>query len=682
MEKIALYGLGTETEKAIEQYEVGYEIVGLLDGFQESGEIYGKRILSLSQAADFGIEQIVVVARPGSCKAIAKRIGAFCREKEIALFDVRGKDLLEEKRIAFDLKGIAGGTREDLMKQIRQAEVVSFDLFDTLVMRRVLAYTDLFDLMGMRLFRGQDSEEEKISKFSALRLAAEKELSKQGAPRLTDIYGWVRKEASTGLFSQTGLGDKFADKLAVLEWELDQKTILPRQEMLAVFEEALQSGKRVYITTDTYYSRAQIEQILEKAGIKGYTDLFVSSVYGKGKTQGLFEVLRKAESGKRILHIGNDIISDIEAANASGLDAFQVYGAEELWDAVDGFALEQYAESVSDRVKLGLLAARIFESPFCFEEEERQLAIRSASDVGYGLCGPMILDFLFWFDERVRASKCSNVWFSARDGYLLTKLYPLIGEREGTYFLTSRIAAIRAGVENVSDIRYVESMKFFGTQQEQMKVRFGISGRPQEREMPAYEKQILQKAEIQRQNYGRYLAQLDLQEGTIAFFDFVAKGTTQMFVQRLTKQPIKGLYFLQLEPEFMKDKCLDIEPFYSKEETEQSAIFDLYYILETILTAPHPQVLEFDENGEPVYAEETRSRQEFCCFEEMQQGILDYFEDYLTLLPKEWNQENKGLDEKILKLIRGLQVTDPKFRSLRVEDPFFNRTTEVSDLLD
>ena len=215
----------------------------------------------------------------------------------------------------------------------------------------------------------------------------------------------------------------------------------------------------------------------------------------------------------------------------------------------------------------------------------------------------MIMDFLFWFDERVRASKCSNVWFSARDGYLLTKLYPLIGEREGTYFLTSRIAAIRAGVENVSDIRYVESMKFFGTQQEQMKVRFGISGRPQEREMPAYEKQILQKAEIQRQNYGRYLAQLDLQEGTIAFFDFVAKGTTQMFVQRLTKQPIKGLYFLQLEPEFMKDKCLDIEPFYSKEETEQSAIFDLYYILETILTAPHPQVLEFDENGEPVYAE-------------------------------------------------------------------------------
>ena len=215
-----------------------------------------------------------------------------------------------------------------------------------------------------------------------------------------------------------------------------------------------------------------------------------------------------------------------------------------------------------------------------------------------------------------------------------------------------------------------------------MKVRFGISGRPQEREMPAYEKQILQKAEIQRQNYGRYLAQLDLQEGTIAFFDFVAKGTTQMFVQRLTKQPIKGLYFLQLEPEFMKDKCLDIEPFYSKEETEQSAIFDLYYILETILTAPHPQVLEFDENGEPVYAEETRSRQELCCFEEMQQGILDYFEDYLTLLPKEWNQENKGLDEKILKLIRGLQVTDPKFRSLRVEDPFFNRTTEVSDLLD
>ncbi len=40
-------------------------------------------------------------------------------------------------------------------------------------------------------------------------------------------------------------------------------------------------------------------------------------------------------------------------------------------------------------------------------------------------------------------------------------------------------------------------------------------------------------------------------------FDFVAKGTTQMYLQRLFPQHMKGFYFLQLEPEFMAEKGLD-----------------------------------------------------------------------------------------------------------------------------
>lgn len=48
--KIALYGLGTETEKVLKEFAKDYEIVGLLDGFQENGELYGKSIISLDDA--------------------------------------------------------------------------------------------------------------------------------------------------------------------------------------------------------------------------------------------------------------------------------------------------------------------------------------------------------------------------------------------------------------------------------------------------------------------------------------------------------------------------------------------------------------------------------------------------------------------------------------------------------
>ena len=60
---------------------------------------------------------------------------------------------------------------------------------------------------------------------------------------------------------------------------------------------------------------------------------------------------------------------------------------------------------------------------------------------------------------------------------------------------------------------------------------------------------------------------------------------------------------------------LDIEPFYGEEERRFSVIFDDYYILETILTAPMPSVNGFDNEGLPMYAEETREEESIRCIQ-------------------------------------------------------------------
>ena len=60
-EKIALYGLGTETQKALLSFRDYFEIIGLLDSFQESGELFGKKIMSLPRAMAAGVRLIVVV---------------------------------------------------------------------------------------------------------------------------------------------------------------------------------------------------------------------------------------------------------------------------------------------------------------------------------------------------------------------------------------------------------------------------------------------------------------------------------------------------------------------------------------------------------------------------------------------------------------------------------------------
>ena len=178
-EKIALYGLGTETQKALLSFEDQFEVMGLMDSFQESGEIFGKKIMALPQVVDEGVKLIIVVARPGSCKAIAKKIGDVCREHEIALMDIRGKNLLERKRVTYDFTGVSGGTKEELYQKIARVDVVSFDLFDTLVMREVLSSTDIAELTDA-LLREMGFD---IYDFTALRLGTEKRLSKNTQTR-------------------------------------------------------------------------------------------------------------------------------------------------------------------------------------------------------------------------------------------------------------------------------------------------------------------------------------------------------------------------------------------------------------------------------------------------------------------------------------------------------------------
>ena len=126
---------------------------------------------------------------------------------------------------------------------------------------------------------------------------------------------------------------------------------------------------------------------------------------------------------------------------------------------------------------------------------------------------------------------------------------------------------------------------------------------------------------------------------------------------------------------------MDIRPFYTEEERENSAVFDSYYILETLLTSPDPSVNEFDGRGEPVYAKETRSKKDIDCFMRAQEGILEYVDTYLSICPESERGINKELDEVMLMLIHKVEILDGDFLELTVEEPFFNRMTAITDVL-
>lgn len=674
---IVIYGLSTETQRVLKEWDGKYNVIGLLDGYKSEGSQFGYPILDIKDILKKENVVIVVVARPGSCKAIMRRIGASCSENNIAVFDVRGKDLLAESKVVYDFANTECYFKENLIQQIRNVEVVSFDLFDTLIARNILWFEDLVKIIEQKLHnKGVD-----IKEFVQKRISLEKKLSCGRSPKLEEIYAELLKDLNVEDFN--------AFELAELEYQTDCELICPRKDMIGLIHQIKKIGKSVYITTDSYYTKQQIEFLLKQNGIDEIDGVIVSCEYDTKKTEKLFEKLIEEAGTSRIIHIGDDIASDIESAMAWGLKSFHIYNTEELLDKVGGLGLISDNMNLSDRIRIGMFKTRLFNSPFQFEDSEKKITIKDVEDLGYLFIAPIILDFVEWFSEQVDKYKLKNIWFSARDGYLIQKVFALMfPDTKSDYFLTSRISAIRAGVESMSDVKYVDDMKYCGGVEDNLKIRFGIEAEkidPRNVEeknigLMRYAKVILKVSREKRINYQKYIEKLNVKEGGIAFFDFVAKGTCQMYIERLLKNPIKGLYFLQLEPEYMKNKKLDILPFYTEKERDKSAIYDNYYILETILTSPDASVEEFDQKGNAKYAKETRNDKDINCIEQVQNGILEYVNKYLSILPYNKWEVNKKLDEVFLSLIHNVNINND-FTELLIEDPFFNRTTDVKDIL-
>lgn len=178
----------------------------------------------------------------------------------------------------------------DFLKAMNGVEAISFDLFDTLVERPFDSVGDWFGYLGLK--NGFDGN------FNSLRISSEmREKEEKGEfVKIQDIYGRMQSECP---------GVEFVD-----EYAEDFKLLEPRELGRLLYAFAQVSGKRVYVTSDTYYEEPQIKAILEKNGYDN-CKLLVSSTHGKSKADTkLFDVLKANESGT-LLHIGDSERSDV-----------------------------------------------------------------------------------------------------------------------------------------------------------------------------------------------------------------------------------------------------------------------------------------------------------------------------------------------------------------------------------
>ncbi len=163
-----------------------------------------------------------------------------------------------------------------------KVEVVSFDIFDTLVMRPFYKADDLFLLMDIEYAKDKVS----CSPFSYIRKKAEEDLRSKWWKIDPDTEDFTLKSIYEHMVTFFKIPQKTADRMYELEKDLEIKYCYQRKYTKDLYELANYLGKRIIFISDMYLEYATVSEILKNTGYDKYEKLFLSSNEGKLKYSG------------------------------------------------------------------------------------------------------------------------------------------------------------------------------------------------------------------------------------------------------------------------------------------------------------------------------------------------------------------------------------------------------------
>lgn len=322
-------------------------------------------------------------------------------------------------------------------KTMLQYDVISFDVFDTLILRPFDNPTSVFFLLDQK---------HKCPSFHKYRIQAEKDAradayKKNGNYEVTieDIYEMLNRYIL--------LDTKQAIRLEI-ETELELAFANPY--MKNVFLQAKNLNKKIIAVSDMYLSSKVISQILEKCGYFGIVEVFVSNEAGVSKREGgIFNIVRdKIGKDLKYFHIGDNYKSDFLSPR------------EQNWDA-------EYYKNVNHKGK-GNRACDLTELVGSAYRGIVNAHIRNGASVfdqyyeyGYTYSGFFALGYCHFIHDYVQKNHVDKVLFLSRDGYLLKRVYNFLYPDDNTeYVFWSRTAAIQTTLKRSNNEFFLRYMKY------------------------------------------------------------------------------------------------------------------------------------------------------------------------------------------------------------------------------
>lgn len=507
-------------------------------------------------------------------------------------------------------------------------DVVSFDVFDTLVLRNVGKAVDVFEIVEAKA----KSMSIDVPGFAKTRVEAE-----SSAAAHVDSGRDVTIE---DIYRELPFPVEEKERLKKLELDIEKRIIVPNGKMIDLANRLRNKGKMVIATSDMYLPSSFISEILSSFGCS-VDRLYVSGDIGLRKSRGtLFSyVMKDLDIGaKSTIHIGDNRRSDYVMPAIKGISSVMY--------TPDLFHGTPSTSSIADTIVCGLVRNQGF-------RESSPL-----SEIGYSCLGPLLVGMCQWIHHKVKKVGKASLRFLSRDGYILSRAYSLmypnqeykysyVSRRSLTVPLLADVQCFADVLEAIPYVKRVEDMSSFLT-------KLGID-----------DDSIRKKME---KKYGAYLTRKDISDGSYdSLFDEIKKtvwnnaieerrcmqgylmddysdvvftvdlgwyGSIQKCLEKVVSGRIHGLYLGLLKHD--SDYCLEnadgyVYDYRKGDVFDSSLVFSFNGLIETFFSAPHGSVKRYVKvnNGsyEPEFAEIESNNQEALC--EIHAGALDFVKDYL-----------------------------------------------------
>jgi predicted HAD superfamily hydrolase len=310
----------------------------------------------------------------------------------------------------------------------KSCSVLSLDIFDTVLWRRVPRPTDVFAIVGSRLrATGRCPSWVTDATFRRMRFVAEQNARESRGSLGSEVSLFdIWRAMPVDLF-----GNSLLEELVETEVEVERELTVVDLDIAQLIKLANKHDIPVVMVSDTYFTEDHLRYLLDRPelGSMSGVRVFRSHQHGLDKASGLWKIVLNdlGRAPDQVLHIGDNEIADYETPAELGIRTVHYERIDDRFAGVLEREREQvepfgpYATHLDLRhgdFGLTSLRAKTLQANGTANESTVDAAWR----YGASVLGPVLTGFAEWAARQAHESGTPVLWCPMREGELLSTL--------------------------------------------------------------------------------------------------------------------------------------------------------------------------------------------------------------------------------------------------------------------